>query len=153
MQLHVLASGSPYVLPSFGQSQYGTVWLSSLNRAATHTVELAQRKGLPIEKFVLHDMRRTVSTHLHEAGYNFDWIEKALAMNKEALELYIIKQNMHSNEVNYFKTELIWLMSGLTNIINNKRIRVIICYNVKSAIPEGMVFYLKKAFKKVLSYS
>lgn len=24
-------------------------------------------------------MRRTVSTHLHEAGYNSDWIEKALA--------------------------------------------------------------------------
>lgn len=79
MQLHVLASGSPYVLPSFGQSQYGTVSLSSLNRAAAHTVELAQRKGLPIEKFVLHDMRRTASTHLHEAGYNSDWIEKALA--------------------------------------------------------------------------
>lgn len=52
MQLHVLASGSPYVLPSFGQSQYGTVSLSSLNRAAAHTVELAQRKGLLIEKFV-----------------------------------------------------------------------------------------------------
>lgn len=32
-----------------------------------------------IEKFVLHDMRRTASTHLHEAGYNSDWIEKALA--------------------------------------------------------------------------
>lgn len=50
-----------------------------MNRAAAHTVELAQRKGLPIEKFVLHDMRRTTSTHLHEAGYDSDWIEKALA--------------------------------------------------------------------------
>ncbi|HEN3658799.1 TPA: integrase arm-type DNA-binding domain-containing protein [Yersinia enterocolitica] len=79
MQLHILASGSPYVLPSFGQSQHGTVSLSSLNRAATHTIQLAQKKGLPLSEFVLHDMRRTASTHLHEAGYHSDWIEKALA--------------------------------------------------------------------------
>lgn len=85
MQLHVLTSGSPYVLPSFGQSQYGTVSLSSLNRAAAHTVELAQRKGLLIEKFVLHDMHRTASTHLHEAGYNSDWIEKALAHEQRSV--------------------------------------------------------------------
>lgn len=85
MQLHVLASGSEYVLPSFGQSQYGTVSLSSLNRAAAHTVELAQRNGLPIEKFVLHDMRRTASTHLHEAGYHSDWIEKALSHEQKGV--------------------------------------------------------------------
>ncbi len=29
--------------------------------------------------FVIHDFRRTASTHLHEAGFNSDWIEKALA--------------------------------------------------------------------------
>lgn len=85
MQLHVLASGSEYVLPSFGQSKYSTVSLSSLNRAAAHTVELAQRNGLPIEKFVLHDMRRTASTHLHEAGYHSDWIEKALSHEQKGV--------------------------------------------------------------------
>lgn len=79
IQLHVLASGSAYVLPSFGQSQYGTVSLSSVNRAASHTVQLAQKKGLPLGQFVIHDMRRTASTHLHELGYHSDWIEKALA--------------------------------------------------------------------------
>ena len=27
----------------------------------------------------MHDLRRTASTLLHEAGYNTDWIEKCLA--------------------------------------------------------------------------
>ena len=79
MQLHVLASGSEYVLPSFGQSKYNSISPNSLNQVAEHTVELAQRNGLPIEKFVLHDMRRTASTHWHETGYHSDWIEKALS--------------------------------------------------------------------------
>ncbi|WP_433913842.1 tyrosine-type recombinase/integrase [Brenneria populi] len=79
MQLHILAAGSPFVLPSFGQSQHGTIALSSLNRAANHAIQLAQKQGLPLRDFTIHDMRRTASTHLHEAGYNSDWIEKALA--------------------------------------------------------------------------
>lgn len=79
MQLHILAAGSPFVLQSFGQSQHGTIALSSLNRAANHAIQLAQKQGLPLGDFTIHDMRRTASTHLHEAGYNSDWIEKALA--------------------------------------------------------------------------
>ncbi|MEQ4513114.1 tyrosine-type recombinase/integrase [Dickeya zeae] len=79
MQLHILAAGSTFVLPSFGQSQHGTIALSSLNRAANHAIQLAQKQGLPLGDFTIHDMRRTASTHLHEAGYNSDWIEKALA--------------------------------------------------------------------------
>lgn len=79
MQLHILADGSSFVMPSFGQSQHGTISLSSLNRAANHAIALAQKQGLPLADFTIHDMRRTASTHLHEAGYNSDWIEKALA--------------------------------------------------------------------------
>ncbi|WP_258397967.1 tyrosine-type recombinase/integrase, partial [Lonsdalea populi] len=58
---------------------HGTIALSSLNRAANHAIQLAQKQGLPLEDFTIHDMRRTASTHLHESGYNSDWIEKALA--------------------------------------------------------------------------
>lgn len=45
MQLHILAAGSPFVLPSFGQYKHGTIALSSLNRAANHAIQLAQNKG------------------------------------------------------------------------------------------------------------
>ncbi|MFP3187163.1 MAG: tyrosine-type recombinase/integrase, partial [Paraburkholderia sp.] len=31
------------------------------------------------ESFSVHDLRRTASTQLHEAGFNSDWIEKCLA--------------------------------------------------------------------------
>lgn len=79
MQLKILSSESPFVLPSFGQSKYGNISKSSINRACTHTIQLAQRNGLKLGDFTVHDMRRTASTHLHEAGYNSDWIEKALA--------------------------------------------------------------------------
>jgi integrase len=34
---------------------------------------------LDVQSFVIHDFRRTASTHLHEAGFNSDWIEKSLA--------------------------------------------------------------------------
>lgn len=96
MQLYVLVSGSEYVLLSFGQSKYSTVSLSSLNRAAAHTFELAQRNGLPIEKFVLHDMRRTASTHLHEPVYHSDWIKKRYPTNRKALEQFTTRLNMHN---------------------------------------------------------
>jgi integrase len=34
---------------------------------------------MDVRDFVIHDFRRTASTRLHEAGFNSDWIEKALA--------------------------------------------------------------------------
>lgn len=35
--------------------------------------------------FTLHDFRRTASTHLHEAGFSSDWIEKALAHEQRGI--------------------------------------------------------------------
>ncbi len=43
------------------------------------TYRLAQKEGQPLVKFGPHDLRRTASALLHEAGYNADWIEKRLA--------------------------------------------------------------------------
>lgn len=70
-ELHELACGSPYVLPS----------RSSLQKPiAESTLNVAIRAlGLEIADFVLHDFRRTASTHLHEAGFDADVVEKALA--------------------------------------------------------------------------
>jgi integrase len=51
----------------------------ALNRVITAAVTRAEKLGTPIEHFSVHDLRRTASTLLHEAGFNSDWIEKQLA--------------------------------------------------------------------------
>jgi integrase len=70
-ELKELACGSPYVLPS----------RSSLRQPISHTTlnVTIRALGLEIADFVLHDFRRTASTHLHEAGFLSDVVEKALA--------------------------------------------------------------------------
>jgi len=76
--LKTFAGGSEYVLPS----RYDTDKLMSsatLNQVLTLTYRLAQKEGQPLAKFGPHDLRRTASTLLHEAGYNTDWVEKCLA--------------------------------------------------------------------------
>ncbi len=70
-ELNALSSGSAYVLPSRG-SLRKPISKSTLN-AAILTLDIDMRD------FVIHDFRRTASTQLHEAGFNPDWIEKALA--------------------------------------------------------------------------
>ena len=70
-ELKGLASGSDWVFPSRGD----------LNQPiAKSTLNVAVRAlEIEVRDFVIHDFRRTASTHLHEAGFNSDWIEKALA--------------------------------------------------------------------------
>jgi integrase len=56
---------------------------ATLNRVIDATVKRINAK-LPdgaeeFESFSVHDLRRTASTLLHEAGFNLDWIEKSLA--------------------------------------------------------------------------
>jgi integrase len=52
---------------------------ATLNRVLVAVVEVANRDGVALDHFSPHDLRRTASTLLHEAGYNTDWIEKCLA--------------------------------------------------------------------------
>lgn len=76
--LKTFAGGSAYVLPS----RYDIdkpMSSATLNQVLTLTYNLAQKEGKPLAKFGPHDLRRTASTLLHEAGYNTDWIEKCLA--------------------------------------------------------------------------
>lgn len=70
-ELKGLASGSEWIFPSRG-SLNQPIAKSTLN-VAVRTLEH------DVQDFVIHDFRRTASTHLHEAGFNSDWIEKALA--------------------------------------------------------------------------
>ncbi len=76
--LKTFAGGSSYVLPS----RYDTdmpMSSATLNQVLSLTYRLAQKEGKSLAKFGPHDLRRTASTLLHEAGYNTDWIEKCLA--------------------------------------------------------------------------
>lgn len=70
-ELKGLASGSEWVFPS----------RSDLKKPISKTTLNVVVRALEAEvrDFVIHDFRRTASTHLHEAGFNSDWIEKALA--------------------------------------------------------------------------
>ncbi|MGF6548642.1 tyrosine-type recombinase/integrase [Paraburkholderia youngii] len=52
---------------------------ATLNRVIDSTVKLICARGEEFEPLTVHDLRRTASTHLHEAGFNSDWIEKCLA--------------------------------------------------------------------------
>jgi hypothetical protein len=52
---------------------------ATFNRVTYAVVERAQKEGLPLEPFTVHDLRRTGSTLLNELGFNSDWIEKCLA--------------------------------------------------------------------------
>lgn len=76
--LKTFAGGSEYVLPSRYDSDL-PMSSATLNQVLTLTYRLAQKEGQSLGKFGPHDLRRTASTLLHEAGYNTDWIEKCLA--------------------------------------------------------------------------
>lgn len=76
--LKTCAGSSPYLLPG----RYETdkpMSDATLNRLITATVDKAQKEGVDLPHFCVHDLRRTASTLLHEAGFNTDWIEKCLA--------------------------------------------------------------------------
>lgn len=70
-ELKGLAGGSEWIFPS----------RNDLHRPIAHSTLNVVVRSLEIDvrDFVIHDFRRTASTHLHEAGFNSDWIEKCLA--------------------------------------------------------------------------
>jgi integrase len=82
--LKTFAGGSNYVLPSRYNPDM-PMSSATLNQVLTLTYRLAQKEGKPLAKFGPHDLRRTASTLLHEAGYNTDWIEKCLAHEQKGV--------------------------------------------------------------------
>ncbi|MGK9064610.1 tyrosine-type recombinase/integrase [Stutzerimonas chloritidismutans] len=82
--LKTFAGGSDYVFPSRYDSDQ-PMSAATINQVLTLTYRLAQKEGKPLGKFGPHDLRRTASTLLHEAGYNTDWIEKCLAHEQKGV--------------------------------------------------------------------
>ena len=96
--LKTFAGGSEYVLPSRYDSDV-PMSAATLNRVMTLTYQSAQKKGEPLAKFGPHDLRRTASTLLHEAGYNTDWIEKCLAHEQKGVRAVYNKAEYREQRV------------------------------------------------------
>ena len=74
-ELKPLACGSEYIFPS----------RDGLDKPIHKTTLNVALRALGFSDFTLHDFRRTASTHLHEAGFNSDWIERALAHEQKGI--------------------------------------------------------------------
>ena len=71
-ELRVLSCSERYVFPARQGVDDKPMCKSTLNNAI-------RAMNLSIERFVIHDFRRTASTHLNEMGFSTDAIEKGLA--------------------------------------------------------------------------
>ncbi|WP_193015222.1 tyrosine-type recombinase/integrase [Proteus sp. FME41] len=76
--MKVCAMGSNYLMPGRYDIKK-PLSNAALNNVIDGTVKRINEKGIEFESVTIHDLRRTASTLLHEAGYNSDWIEKCLA--------------------------------------------------------------------------
>jgi integrase len=76
--LQTFAGSSPYLLPGRYETDQ-PMSDATLNRVISAGLERLRSEGHKIDDFSVHDLRRTGSTLLHEAGFNSDWIEKCLA--------------------------------------------------------------------------
>lgn len=75
---------SPYLHPGRSESE-GHLGSGTLNRLLTAGTDIIRSRGEEAEAFTVHDLRRTASTLLNEAGYNTDWIEKCLAHEQKGV--------------------------------------------------------------------
>ena len=82
--LKAWAGSSPYVLPGRYETDQ-PISDATLNRVITLTLKKLEKDGDPMPSFTVHDLRRTGSTLLHEAGFNSDWIEKCLAHEQKSV--------------------------------------------------------------------
>lgn len=71
-ELRTFAGEPAYLFPSTRGYEDRPISKSTLNQAV-------RALSLDVQHFVLHDFRRTASTHLHEMGHSSDAIELALA--------------------------------------------------------------------------
>ena len=71
-ELKELAHGSRYLFPSNRSHEDKPICKSTINF-------MLKQLDVDVDRFVLHDFRRTASTLLHEQGHNSDVIEKLLA--------------------------------------------------------------------------
>ena len=80
-----IAGRSPYLLQARGDPSK-PIGAATLNGVINAVIKVTQKvSDVKLESFALHDMRRTASTLLHDAGYSSDVIEKALAHQQRGI--------------------------------------------------------------------
>lgn len=82
--LKACAMGSSFLVPG----RYDTnksLSNAALNNVIDGVIKRLNDKGIEFEPVTVHDLRRTASTLLHEAGFNSDWIEKCLAHEQNGM--------------------------------------------------------------------
>ncbi|HCR4031746.1 tyrosine-type recombinase/integrase [Morganella morganii] len=80
----VCAMGSDYLIPGRYDIRK-PLSNAALNNVIDGVVKRINEKGINFEPLSVHDLRRTASTLLHEAGFNSDWIEKCLAHEQKGV--------------------------------------------------------------------
>ncbi|WP_425393533.1 tyrosine-type recombinase/integrase [Carnimonas nigrificans] len=96
--LKTFAGGSDYMLSSRYDSD-APMSAATINQVLKLTYKAAQKDGQSLAKFGPHDLRRAVSTLLHEAGYNTDWIEKCLAHEQKGVRAVYNKAEYREQRV------------------------------------------------------
>lgn len=82
--LQSCAGDSEYLVPG-RYSHKKPLSNAALKSVIDRAVSAATNAGEAINDLTVHDLRRTASTLLHEAGYPSDWIEKALAHEQKGV--------------------------------------------------------------------
>lgn len=82
--LKACAMGSNFIVPG-RHSINKSISNAALNNVINGVVKRLNDKGIEFEPVTVHDLRRTASTLLHEAGFNSDWIEKCLAHEQNGM--------------------------------------------------------------------
>ncbi len=77
--IFALTEGRAFLFPTSRGGKDVPIAKSTLNTAV-------RALSMDVQHFVLHDFRRTASTHLHEMGQSSDAIEKALAHNIKGIK-------------------------------------------------------------------
>ena len=58
---------------------------ATLNKVIDVAIDAIRKNGEDLESFTVHDLRRTASSLLNEAGFNRDWVEKCLAHEENSV--------------------------------------------------------------------
>ncbi len=126
--LKACAGSSPYILPGRYETDQ-PMSDATLNRVITFTIKTMREKNagdpdFQFDDLCVHDLRRTGSTLLHEAGFNTDWIEKCLAHEQKGVRAVYNKAEYADQRRSMLQTwaDMIgqWILGTNNSLIHSK---------------------------------